>query len=207
MKTRAPNRRDNFIWLLIATYSVVPNYGVAIIIVTGVAAACIVPIGLNPGWIGVLDLESFYPEKDRFELAMQLNSLLAAPGFQGWLTGQPLDVGSLLYTPQGLYPQYGEGEEAYEIVSATANTLNSWPVIVRVSCPVSRSQTLSVRSYEAETARLPSGVTATALTPPSCPERVAVSLQIGRSDQQDCRDRAVIADAVGCVKTKEVREV
>jgi hypothetical protein len=51
--------------------------------------------------IGVLDLESFYPAKDRFDLAMRLNGLLAAPGFQGWLTGHPLDVQGLLYTTQG----------------------------------------------------------------------------------------------------------
>ena len=39
----------------------------------------------NPGLgkIGVLDLESFYPSKDRFALAMRLNNLLAAPGLPG----------------------------------------------------------------------------------------------------------------------------
>lgn len=51
--------------------------------------------------VGVLDLESFYPSKDRFGLAMALNNLLASPGFECWLQGEPLDVGSLLYTPQG----------------------------------------------------------------------------------------------------------
>ncbi len=51
--------------------------------------------------VGVLELDSFYPAKDRFELAMRLNNLLAAPGFQVWMKGQPLDVGSLLYTPAG----------------------------------------------------------------------------------------------------------
>ena len=43
--------------------------------------------------IGVLDLDSFYPQKDRFELALALNNLLAAPGFQLWMQGVPLDVG------------------------------------------------------------------------------------------------------------------
>ena len=38
--------------------------------------------------VGVLDLESFYPSKDRFALAMQLNQLLAAPGFGAWLQGR-----------------------------------------------------------------------------------------------------------------------
>ena len=41
--------------------------------------------------VGVLDLESFFPAKERFELAMQLNNLLAAPGFEAWLEGEPLD--------------------------------------------------------------------------------------------------------------------
>ncbi len=57
----------------------------------------------NPpmGRIGVLDLESFYPSRDRFELAMQLNNLLAAPGFNLWLEGDPLNVDTLLHSPNG----------------------------------------------------------------------------------------------------------
>jgi len=51
--------------------------------------------------VGILDLESFYPERERFELAMRLNNLLAAPGFQSWLKGPGLDVDSLLYTADG----------------------------------------------------------------------------------------------------------
>jgi hypothetical protein len=51
--------------------------------------------------IGVMDLESFYPAKDRFALAMLLNNLLASPGFGAWLEGEPLDVPRLLHTPEG----------------------------------------------------------------------------------------------------------
>jgi len=51
--------------------------------------------------VGVLDLESFYPAKERFELATALNNLLAAPGFEQWLTGAPLDIDRMLYTPAG----------------------------------------------------------------------------------------------------------
>ncbi|REK11952.1 MAG: ATP-binding protein [Planctomycetota bacterium] len=51
--------------------------------------------------VGSLDLETFYPEKQRTELAMRLNNLLASPGFAGWLEGEPLDVAGLLYTPEG----------------------------------------------------------------------------------------------------------
>ncbi|MFO0770544.1 MAG: ATP-binding protein [Nitrospiraceae bacterium] len=51
--------------------------------------------------IGVLDVDSFFPSKERFALAMRLNNLLAAPGFQAWLEGEALDVQSLLYTASG----------------------------------------------------------------------------------------------------------
>ncbi len=51
--------------------------------------------------IGVMELETFYPAKERFELAMRLNNLLAAPGFEAWTQGEPLDAGKLLYTESG----------------------------------------------------------------------------------------------------------
>ena len=51
--------------------------------------------------VGALDLEAFFPAKDRFELATRLNNLLAAPGFDAWLEGEPLDIGALLHTPEG----------------------------------------------------------------------------------------------------------
>lgn len=51
--------------------------------------------------IGVLDLESFYPAKERFALSMSLNNLLASPGFEAWLEGEPLDIASLLHTREG----------------------------------------------------------------------------------------------------------
>jgi hypothetical protein len=51
--------------------------------------------------VGVFDVETFYPAKDRLELAMALNNLLASPGFSTWLEGEPLDIQRLLYTPAG----------------------------------------------------------------------------------------------------------
>ena len=51
--------------------------------------------------IGVLDLDSFYPSKERFALAMQVNNLLASPGFSAWLEGEALDVGQMLHSPGG----------------------------------------------------------------------------------------------------------
>ncbi len=51
--------------------------------------------------VGVMPVSSFYPDKERFELAMALNSLLAAPSFQSWMSGEPLDVDRMLYTETG----------------------------------------------------------------------------------------------------------
>ncbi len=51
--------------------------------------------------LGVFDVNTFFPEKDRFRLAMDLNNILAAPAFQAWIEGEPLAVGNLLYHPDG----------------------------------------------------------------------------------------------------------
>jgi hypothetical protein len=51
--------------------------------------------------VGFMDLESFFPSKDRFALAMTLNNLIASPGFQAWMEGESLDIQRLLYTPEG----------------------------------------------------------------------------------------------------------
>ena len=51
--------------------------------------------------VGVMAIDSFYPAKERFELAMSLNNLLASPSFQSWMTGEPMDVDRMLYTEAG----------------------------------------------------------------------------------------------------------
>ncbi|MCA1559278.1 MAG: ATP-binding protein [Acidobacteria bacterium] len=51
--------------------------------------------------IGIVDLESFFPERERFALSMKLNGLIAAPGFEQWMDGAPLEPASLLYTADG----------------------------------------------------------------------------------------------------------
>ncbi len=57
----------------------------------------------EPGFdkLGVMDIESFFPADDRFAFAARLNNLIAAPGFDAWLRGDPLDIASLLWTPEG----------------------------------------------------------------------------------------------------------
>ena len=51
--------------------------------------------------LGVFDIETFFPQKDRFELAMLLNNILASPAFQSWIEGEDLDISSLLYRKDG----------------------------------------------------------------------------------------------------------
>lgn len=48
--------------------------------------------------VGVMDIETFYPSKERFTLAMQINSLLASPGFSRWMEGEALDIGAMVHS-------------------------------------------------------------------------------------------------------------
>jgi hypothetical protein len=51
--------------------------------------------------LGVFDTEVFFPEKERMKFALALNAVVASPGFQSWLEGEPLDIGSMLRSPEG----------------------------------------------------------------------------------------------------------
>ncbi|WP_373500251.1 ATP-binding protein [Desulfococcus sp.] len=51
--------------------------------------------------VGVMPMEMFFPEKDRFALAIRLNNLLASPGFEAWMDGPPLEIDRFLYTDRG----------------------------------------------------------------------------------------------------------
>lgn len=51
--------------------------------------------------LGVLDLDTFFPPKDRMGLLIRLNGLLASPSFQAWCQGVPLDLDAMLHTPDG----------------------------------------------------------------------------------------------------------
>ena len=51
--------------------------------------------------IGVMDLETVCPQKNRLDLALKINNLLASPGFSTWLQGEPLDIKRMLHTPEG----------------------------------------------------------------------------------------------------------
>jgi hypothetical protein len=51
--------------------------------------------------LGVMPLETFYPQRERLSLALALNGLLASPRFKTWLEGDPLHVPTLLSAPDG----------------------------------------------------------------------------------------------------------
>ena len=51
--------------------------------------------------LGAFPVNNFFPEKERFELAILLNNFLASPSFEIWRSGVPLDIANLLYTPSG----------------------------------------------------------------------------------------------------------
>ena len=82
--------------------------------------------------VGVMDLDSFYPAKERFQLAMRFNNLLAAPGFEAWLEGEPLDIGRLLFTADGkprasifTISHLGDAERMF-FVSKLLNEVLAW---------------------------------------------------------------------------------
>lgn len=82
--------------------------------------------------IGVMDIENFYPSNERYELAMNLNNLLAAPGFNLWLTGEPLDINDILYSKNGkprisiFYIAHLNDAEKMFFVSLLLNQILSW---------------------------------------------------------------------------------
>ncbi|WP_394831125.1 hypothetical protein LVJ94_31900 [Pendulispora rubella] len=57
----------------------------------------------KPGFdrVGALDLETFFPAKDRGGLALAVNALLASPSAAAWARGEALDVAKLLRAPNG----------------------------------------------------------------------------------------------------------
>jgi hypothetical protein len=58
---------------------------------------------VNPPFkkVGVLPLESFYPQKERFRFATRFNAVIASPDFANWLAGESLDIQRLLYDAEG----------------------------------------------------------------------------------------------------------
>ncbi|MFL7868844.1 MAG: helicase HerA domain-containing protein [Anaerolineales bacterium] len=82
--------------------------------------------------LGVFDISTFFPDKDRFELAMLLNNILAAPSFQTWIEGQPLNIDEMLYAPDGrprhsvFYIAHLTDEERMFFVTLLYGAVETW---------------------------------------------------------------------------------
>lgn len=82
--------------------------------------------------LGVFDVDTFYPEKERFELAMTFNNLMASPAFQSWLAGDPLDIDKMFYTATGqprhavLYIAHLSDSERMFFVTLLLENLLTW---------------------------------------------------------------------------------
>ncbi len=82
--------------------------------------------------LGVFELETFFPEKDRLALALRLNNLVASPSFAAWRSGPPLDIPSMLWTPEGkpraaiLYLAHLSDAERQFAVTLALSRLVTW---------------------------------------------------------------------------------
>jgi len=82
--------------------------------------------------VGVFDVDTFYPQKDRLELAMLLNNILSAPTFKSWLTGESLVIDKLLFTDTGkpevsiMYTAHLNDNERMFFTTLFLNQLLGW---------------------------------------------------------------------------------
>ncbi|HSQ37414.1 MAG TPA: DUF87 domain-containing protein [Acidimicrobiia bacterium] len=82
--------------------------------------------------LGVFELETFFPEKERLALALRLNNLVASPSFAAWRNGPPLDIPSMMWTPEGkpraaiLYLAHLSDAERQFAVTLALSRLVTW---------------------------------------------------------------------------------
>lgn len=82
--------------------------------------------------IGAIELDSIFPSKDRFQFAMQLNNLLASPGFEVWTQGPALEIDKILYSDSGkpktsiFYIAHLNDTERMFFVSLLLNRVVGW---------------------------------------------------------------------------------
>ena len=82
--------------------------------------------------LGVFEIDAFFPPKERTELALKLNALVASPSFAAWGAGQALDPATLLRTPDGkprcaiVYLAYLFDPERQFVVTLLLSKLVTW---------------------------------------------------------------------------------
>lgn len=82
--------------------------------------------------LGVFPIDDYMSEKTRFKLAMELNNIIAAPSFQSWIQGEPMDIQRLLYQPNGrpkvsiFYIAHLNDSERMFIITLILETMLGW---------------------------------------------------------------------------------
>jgi hypothetical protein len=82
--------------------------------------------------LGVFEMDTFFPEKDRLALAMRLNTLVASPSFAEWRAGPPLDPARLLWSEDGkpqasvIYLAHLSDEARQFVVTTVLGRLVTW---------------------------------------------------------------------------------
>ncbi|MEE9183635.1 MAG: DUF87 domain-containing protein [Acidimicrobiia bacterium] len=82
--------------------------------------------------LGVFDVDSFFPPKERTGLAMRLNGLVASPSFSSWAEGAPLDINAMLYEPDGspraaiIYLAHLSDKERQFVVTMLLSKVVTW---------------------------------------------------------------------------------
>ncbi len=82
--------------------------------------------------LGALPVETVFPRKDREGLMLALNNLLAAPSFEAWREGEPLDVDRLLRAPDGrprlsvVYTAHLRDEERMFVTALLLGKVKTW---------------------------------------------------------------------------------
>ncbi|MBN1451283.1 MAG: ATP-binding protein [Anaerolineales bacterium] len=82
--------------------------------------------------LGAFPVETFFPQKDRMDLAIQLNNILVSPSFQVWREGHDLDIRSMLYMPDGqprhsiFYLAHLSDAERMFFVTLLLSAVESW---------------------------------------------------------------------------------
>jgi hypothetical protein len=82
--------------------------------------------------LGVFEMDTFYPPKDRMKLAMRLNGLVASPSFAEWMKGPPADIETLFRAPDGrpraaiVYLSHLNEDERQFVVTLLLSRLITW---------------------------------------------------------------------------------
>jgi hypothetical protein len=100
----------------------------------GVSLETLIPAVADPPFdkMGALPLETVYPRKERQQLMMALNNLLASPAFAAWRVGEPLDIARLLRAADGrprlsvVYTAHLSDHERLFVTALILNKVKTW---------------------------------------------------------------------------------